>query len=203
MLKGHSRNWTIVLAASWLIIEGTAPAFEGTISAICTQGGEGRALLYTATTNSLRIEVTGSTQPEAVDLVDLRSGMLTLVLPHSRSYVRLARTTGGVDALPGLPLPPGNLASGAGLQAGMPGLPMEAPRRGSAAGLRAGLDSQPGLPKQPGTLEGPGTPAAGLGISESTWMRSGTCGATPGARTSAGSVLEAMEHQWWTLPQET
>jgi hypothetical protein len=166
MLKHHHQTWTIVLAVGWMTVGASAQAFEGCISATATQGGQTLALLYTASTNELRLEVTGSDRPDAVDVVDLRTGTLTLVFPHSRSFVRVPRTLeGSLVAPPGIPTPSGNLPPGVGPQASAPtASPAEMPKSGLPAGLPPGIGPRPGMPDLPvpGTPEAPRTSRAGL-----------------------------------------
>jgi hypothetical protein len=113
-------------------------AFEGHITATATQGGQASALLYTVGSNALRIEVTGSERPSPVDLLDLRTGSLTLLFPHNRSFVRLPPAVDrAADSPPGFPgLPPG-LGPPTG-----PGALPAAPGMGS-------LPSTPALPMMP------------------------------------------------------
>src|SRR5437660_11050767 len=68
-----------------------AAAFEGRITVMITQGSEPTPLLYTVGANSLRIEVTGSQWPHPIDIIDLKSGALTLLFPHNRSFVTFKR----------------------------------------------------------------------------------------------------------------
>jgi hypothetical protein len=63
--------------------------FEGRIVASFTRGPETLAVLYTIGANSIRIELTGSAYPYAINIVDRKSGALTLVHPHNRSFMRL------------------------------------------------------------------------------------------------------------------
>lgn len=103
-------------------IASNAAAFEGKIEATITQGSEATPLLYTVGANFLRIEVTGTTAVNPIDIVDLKSGELTLLFPHNRSFVRLKSVAVAGVADPGhgksgepgsatpatmLPMPPG------------------------------------------------------------------------------------------------
>jgi hypothetical protein len=100
-------------------------AFEGRIDAGVTQGSRISGLLYTASTNWLRVERTGTEQPHAWNLVDLQTGGLTLVFPHNRSFVQLpAPSQHDSPSSPGAP--------GFGPQAGppaMPAIPMMPPEK--------------------------------------------------------------------------
>src|SRR5215475_5092917 len=88
----------------------SALAFEGRIQVVTTRGSETNALLYTVGTNCLRIEVASSTTspagwPNPVDLVEPNSGMLTLLFPHNRSFVRLKPATKAGASMAGMALP--------------------------------------------------------------------------------------------------
>jgi hypothetical protein len=84
-------------------------AFEGRINATFTRGAETRPLLYTVATPSLRVEITGSTWPYPINIMDMNSGALTLVFPHNRSFMRLKTAAPNASNLPpGFPaIPPG------------------------------------------------------------------------------------------------
>jgi hypothetical protein len=83
-------------------------AFEGRIAASLTRGGDVQPLLYTVGANYLRVEQTRTDQPHPRDIVNLKTGELTLVFPHNRSFMRLknggdsgnARPPGGMSAPP-------------------------------------------------------------------------------------------------------
>src|SRR5205807_2095046 len=77
------------MAACLATFAQTTIAFEGRINAVMTQGNESNGLLYTVGTNFLRIEMTATNAPNPVDILDLKSGALTLLFPHNRSFVRL------------------------------------------------------------------------------------------------------------------
>jgi hypothetical protein len=90
----------VVAAAAALSAAEKSATFEGKIDIVTTQGNETTALLYTVGENYLRIEVTGSNWPHPIDIVDLKSGTVTLVFPHNRSFVRLTSGSGKVVAQP-------------------------------------------------------------------------------------------------------
>jgi hypothetical protein len=119
-----------ITAVTALFMLRSAFAFEGRITAALTRGGQSTPLLYTAGTNCLRVEVTASSLPNPVDLLDLPSGELMLLFPNNRSFVRLKAevvnpaavlpsaglqpsppampqmpAAGGMSALPMMPLP--------------------------------------------------------------------------------------------------
>jgi Domain of unknown function (DUF4412) len=78
----------------------SAFAFEGRIAAALTRGGQAMALLYTAGTNCLRVEVTASDRPNPVDLLDLPSGEMTLLFPNNRSFVHLKAASENASSMP-------------------------------------------------------------------------------------------------------
>ncbi len=88
----------------------TAPHFEGRINATLTRGSDAQGLRYTVGTNFLRVEMTASDRPYAVDVLDLKSGRLTLLFPHNRSFMRLKNSgapsepsTASATAMPAMP----------------------------------------------------------------------------------------------------
>ena len=86
-----------------------APAFEGRIQAVTAQGRETNTLLYTVGTNFLRVEMTATNRPNPVDILDIKSGELTLFFPHNRSFVCLKPVTENSStpspAMPMMPMP--------------------------------------------------------------------------------------------------
>jgi len=136
---------TVALAAGLFILTSPATAFEGRITAAATQGGQTMALLYTVGTNALRLEVTGSDQPNPVDVLDRNSGKLTLLFQNNRSYVHLPKAAEAASAPPpGFPIPPGQLPSGIGPQTGAPAMP--APPTGIGPTNLPGMPAMPALP---------------------------------------------------------
>jgi hypothetical protein len=140
---------TLVLAAA---IVPTALAFEGRIEAAITQGSETTPLLYTVGTNVLRIEVTGTSLPNPIDIVDLKSDAMTLVFPHNRSFVRLK--TVATDAVRGPQK--GNEPSSAPKAIGAattppdaPAMPMPPPGVGPQSPPNPAAAGPPGVPPMP------------------------------------------------------
>ncbi len=90
-----------------------ATAFEGRITAESLKGGQTTALLYTIGSEAVRIELTGSDRPNPVDVGDLKSGALTLLLPRNQSYIRQRPSAVNVALRPGMPtgVMPGGLPS--------------------------------------------------------------------------------------------
>ena len=167
----------VLLAAASLPF--SASAFEGRVEAVLVHGTESTAMLYTVGATQLRIEVTGSTAPNPVDILDLKSGALTLLFPHNRSFVRLkpAKEEAAMPGVPGMPLPPGCLPPGIGPQtnaapgtaiapqvplkigppAGAPAMPAMPPGIGpqsspSAAGMPAAIPGMPPMPPLPAAM---------------------------------------------------
>ena len=130
-------------------IVGKATAFEGRIEAGTTKGGETTPLLYTVGTDSLRVEVTGTSSPNPIDILDLKTGTLTLVFPHNRGFLRLDKAAQNASAGPagaaGMPLPSGGLPSGISPQASGNVL--------QTATLPAGMPVMPPLPAMADKLE--------------------------------------------------
>lgn len=65
---------------SWFFISPSAFSFGGRIQAAGGSGGA-TGLLYTMGTNFLRVEMTDTNFPNAIDIVDPDSGRITLVQP--------------------------------------------------------------------------------------------------------------------------
>ena len=126
-----------VLAVGLFCLALSATAFEGRIQAVTVQGGQSLPLLYTFATNLLRIEVTDTNRPNAVNILALESGAMTLLFPHNRSFVRLpphksddvpARgATSDLPAMPNRPPPPAGLPPGISPQPQAAGAAMSAP----------------------------------------------------------------------------
>lgn len=81
------------------------PKFEGHISVLAAESGQTVSLRYTIGPNALRIEIEGDAAPNPVNLVDRNSGLVTLLLPSNRSFVRWQPGVRAVEpsASPGLP----------------------------------------------------------------------------------------------------
>jgi hypothetical protein len=152
-------------------------AFEGHIRAV---GGRGSptGLLYTIGTNYLRVEMTETNFPNAIDVVDLKSGQLTLIQPMNRTFVRFnpaSQSAAGVS--PGFPGGAGGLPPGIGPRtqpgnpAGPPAMPVPPPGIGPTnfpgmpamptlpGGLPAGVGPQAQPPSAAGALARPELPA--------------------------------------------
>jgi Domain of unknown function (DUF4412) len=88
----------------------SAFGFEGRVNAIVIRSSQIDALLYTVSTNFLRVENTATNWPNPVDILDLKSGEMTLLFPNNRSFVRLkpvaenqSATPSGFPAMPAMP----------------------------------------------------------------------------------------------------
>jgi hypothetical protein len=150
--------------------------FEGEIAAEIKQGNETNALLYTVGTNFLRVEMTATNWPNPVDILNLKSGALTLLYPHNRSFVRLKPSTENSTAPPGFPGMPAGVPPGIGPQTqtppspsgrigpanfpGMPAPPQMPVRPQPPAGAPPGIGPQsgnaPGGPQMPNLPQMPG-----------------------------------------------
>ena len=96
--------------------------FEGYISAAITRGNQTDDLRYTVGTNHLRVEMPASDRPNAVDILDLNSGELTLIFQNNRTFERLK--TGSNS-----PNPPRDMTAmpTASQMPAMPAMPMMTP----------------------------------------------------------------------------
>ena len=156
-----------VAVGFWFSAAAAAPAFVGRLTATLTQGGQTETFLYTAGTNTLRIERGETNWPHARNLVDRETGALTLLFPHNRSFVRLknsgANTTAPAPAMPGTGMPPGGLPPGIGPQTAVtPGVSaMPAPPAGLPPSI--GPTNLPGMPALP-SLPTAGIPAPPGGL---------------------------------------
>jgi hypothetical protein len=136
----------VALASTFILQPSSLQAFEGRINAIITQGNQTQALLYTVGTNFLRVEMTATNWPNPVDILDRKSGALTLLFPHNRSFVRLKPAAENSSmSPPGFPPMPGGLPPGVGPQSQLPGVP--AMPNGLPPGI--GPTNLPGLPAMP------------------------------------------------------
>jgi hypothetical protein len=164
-LKAHA------LALLLTVLNPACPAafaFEGLITATLTRGGDTSSLLYTADKNVLRIERTETDWPHAKNIVNLKSGAVTLVFPHNRSFVRLKSAASDASTSPGFPaLPPGiGPKTPSALQPppgigptnppGASQLPKSRPFHSHPGGLPPGIGPQPG--HNPGASQLPGIP---------------------------------------------
>ena len=125
----------------------TAFAFEGEISASLTRGGQTQTLLYTVSTNQLRIERGENDRPYPKDIVNLDTADITLLFPHNRSFVRLKpgaeNHSAPTPAFPGMPTPQPTPATPVPPGVG-PQTPVPAP-----APETIGPTNLPGMPAMP------------------------------------------------------
>lgn len=138
--------WALLLPASSLF------GFEGRIAVVTTQRGQASSLLYTAGTNELRIEKTGTDWPYPRDLVNLQSGDIILLFPNNRSFVRLKQDSENVSSTPpGVPATPPGVGP-----TNLPGMPAMPPMPylpglrqmppGMGAGMPGGMLAMPMMP---------------------------------------------------------
>jgi hypothetical protein len=127
-------------------------AFEGHIHAV--EGRAGVPLLYTVGTNYLRVEMTDTNFPNAIDVVDLKSGQITLIQPMNRTFVRFKPGAQNTSGLPsGFPAGPGGLPAGIGPRTepgnptGPPAMPAPPPGIGPT-----NFPGMPAMPMPPGGL---------------------------------------------------
>ncbi|HUR45853.1 MAG TPA: DUF4412 domain-containing protein [Candidatus Saccharimonadales bacterium] len=129
-----------------------AAAFQGRITATFTRGGQALPILYTVGSNSIRIEVTGSTYPHPVNIVDRPSGALTMVYPHNRSFMRMkASADGDRNASPAVAFPPSFS-------------PAASPPLAVSPQTLAHFNGRTNFPAPPGGLPPGVGPQAGVGI---------------------------------------
>ncbi|PWU16934.1 MAG: hypothetical protein C5B50_12305 [Verrucomicrobia bacterium] len=127
----YTQKIKLILALTACTIACSAPAapgFEGIINAVTKQGNETNALLYTVGANSMRLELTAAssdesraTFPKPVDIVDRQTGVLTLLFPHNRSFVRLKPGAENAPRSAMPPMPP--MAPGMSPPPAMPPMP--------------------------------------------------------------------------------
>ncbi len=133
-------------------------AFEGHISAIISRGGPPDRLLYTVGTNYVRIEMTDTNRPNAVDILDRNSGTVTLLFSQNHCFMQLKAVSentsvGPSNAPPISAVPP-------------PGIGPR-PHPGNALGGAPGIPNQPrwpvppeGMPPGIGPTNFPGMPGS-------------------------------------------
>lgn len=152
-------------------VAASAATFEGRISAVSARGGPPVPLLYTIGTNFLRVEMTDTNWPNAIDLLDRDSGQMTLVYPHNGTFVRLRTAANNSSgAPPGFPTPPGGLPPGIGPQSRSaapvaPAMPVQPQMPGPPQNLPPGIGptNRPGMPGMPAMPAPPGGFPPGLG----------------------------------------
>jgi hypothetical protein len=135
------KSLTTLTAVALAGLSAHAAAFQGRISATFTRGGETLPVLYTVGSDLIRIEVTGSTYPHPINIVDRQSGAVTMVYPHNRSFMRLKMQSE--------PVASGNLPSGFPPANSFP-QPAAIPTPQSRPG--PGFPGVPNLPGPPGGL---------------------------------------------------
>jgi len=113
----YTRKSKVIFARRACTVAGSAPATPAVgvhVSALIKQGNETNSLLYTVSTNSMRLDLAAANPnesrasfPKPVDIVDRQTGALTLLFPHNRSFVRLkpAAENPSRSGMPPMPLP--------------------------------------------------------------------------------------------------
>ena len=169
-------------------------AFEGRISAVVSRGTETTPLLYTAGTNDLRVEVTETSRPHAVDLFNRSSGEWILLFPHNRSFVRLKPAAGNAPTLPaGFPAIPA-MPPGVGPQT--PSAPSAAFPPGNIGPTNfPGMPAPPTLPQMPSPPNlPPGVgPQAGAPGAPALPTTAGMSGGMPAMPMMPPPMMEAVE----------
>ena len=162
MNMGFNRITAWLFLACLAGFETSAAPFTGRITATLDRGGDQQTYLYTAGTNTARIERSNTGQPYAQNLVALDTGAVTLIYPHNRSFVRLPTASqktppamtppSSTGQLPPAPPTPGNI--GPTNLPGIPAMPgMPAPPAIPAAGMAGGMPAMPMMPMPGETLE--------------------------------------------------
>src|SRR5262249_3190516 len=129
----------------------TAAGFEGQIRAVGGRSGATTEWLYTVSTNLMRVELTDTNFPSAIDVVDLNSALVTLIQPMNGTFLRLTPGPQKAAVLRGMRT---GLPAGIGPRS-HPGVPAAAPQALAPARLPPGLGptNLPGAPAMP-TLAG-------------------------------------------------
>jgi hypothetical protein len=126
-----------------------------------TLGSQSHALLYTAGTNFVRVEMTATNSdksragwPNPVDILDRNSGELTLLFPNNRSFVRLKPVAENSSTMPpGFPQMPNT-----------PAVPNMPTRQAIGPTNLPGMPAPPSMPAMPGMAGGmPAIPPSGMG----------------------------------------
>jgi Domain of unknown function (DUF4412) len=161
MRYAHNFQRVLPIMGCLAALASTAGSFEGRIHAVMTQGNETNALLYTAGTDSLRVEMTATNWPNPVDILDRNSGAFTLLFPNNRSFVHLKAaseaSTSATRGPLGMPMPPGGLPPGIGPQStpvapsmpAMPNMPTLPPGVGPQSPAGPGASGMPSMPAMP------------------------------------------------------
>lgn len=117
MLSHHLLSVLPRFLIGWAVMAASAATeFEGFISAELIQGTNRTSLRYTVHPDALRIEVAAAERPQPINLLNRKSGTLTLLFPHNRTFMRLPpgredAPASGPGAFPA-PWRPGNLPPG-------------------------------------------------------------------------------------------
>jgi hypothetical protein len=178
----NSKLFTAVAVGFWFSAAAAAPVFVGRLTATLTRAGQTQTFIYTAGTNTVRIERGETDWPHARNLVDRETGAVTLLFPHNRSFVRLKSEAWVLHAPSRVPADASTAdvrrearqtAAGAGV------LPT------SHAGLPPGIGATnlPGMPAMPNMTAVGGMPALPGGLPSGIGPQSA---GAPGAPAMAG-----------------
>jgi len=122
-------------------------SFEGHIAATLTRGSDTQNILYTVSTNALRIERTEIDRPYPKNLLDRAAGAVTMVYPHNRSFIRLNSSPKESSPPPGFPsMPPGTGAR----MSSMPPVIGPSPAMSGMQSMPMAMGGMPMMPMMPG-----------------------------------------------------
>lgn len=147
MMRNSIRRLIFLLSGGSLCWGINCVAFDGQIRAYGGRTGAEVGLIYTVGTNLMRVQVTGTNSANAIDVVDLVSGQVTLIQPMNNTFLRFAPGAQNANGLP-----PG---IGPRSRHGDPGAGAQPPR--PSAGI--GPTNMPGLPPSGGLPPGVGPQA--------------------------------------------
>lgn len=164
----NMRRFIFLLSGGSLFWGINCVAFDGQIRAVGGRTGAEVGLIYTVGTNLMRVQVTGTNPANAIDVVDLVSGQVTLIQPMNNTFLRFtpgAQNANGLPpgigprsrhgdpgARPQPPRPPAGIGP-----TNMPGMP---PPGGLSPGV--GPQAQAGNPTAPPAMPGMPVPPGGL-----------------------------------------
>jgi hypothetical protein len=151
MTNRFSRITMAVCCGSICLISAVrGTGFEGKIHAVGGRTGAVGGLLYTVGTNCMRVEMTDTNFPNAIDLVDLSSGQITLVQPMNHTFLRFKP-----DEHPNLP---GRFMGGPAMAPPPPPMPAAPPEMPPGPPPGIGPTNLPGMPAMPQVPQMPQRP---------------------------------------------
>ncbi len=162
--RGANQQLLCALIPAILLGAGDASAsenFQGQIRARAGRTGAPAELLYTVGTNLMRVEMLDTNFPNPIDIVDLESGQITLIMPMNRTFMRFKPGIQRGPAFgPAFPVSPGALPPGIGPQAVGPGA---TPPGFAPPAAAFGPTNLPGVPAIPALPAPPGGLPLGIG----------------------------------------